>query len=398
MGSFFIANILLAVVYIAARDRVQAQAINRARMLCWMLSSPTLGGCVAAFGLNGESNRVVQEVRGGSYDAFAYLAVHTVLQVLLMATITICAMALPGYAIHTLDPSASFSLGGYYTLTLLAFECVGQLCALVRNPLMGVMAYLLFWFFGFLFSGQFIMYGDVIWPLRVLCYVNPMRWGVHAVVHSDYVGSEWSGTMPCTPGTVFGAAASAMAKVSNAGAAAVTDALTASAATASAGQELAAATKAAMKAAKKAAAAGGAWSCMAGATAHATAESLAMETAGAKLAAAATATAAAATQLAATNSVVAEAQVNTSAAMAAGEIGICSTRGFYCPDENFGLMCFGRNGTEVLESMSRIADVFGGYSGDASEREMMIDAAALLTIAITAKLSYAFLLKLRCRS
>ena len=123
-----------------------------------------------------------------------------------------------------------------------------------------------------------------------------------------------------------------------------------------------------------------------------------MQTAGAKLAAAATATAAAATQLAATNSVVAEAQENTSAAMAAGEIGICSTRGFYCPDEEFGLMCFGRNGTEVLESLSRTSDVFGGFSGDASEREMMIDAAALLTIALTAKLSYAFLLKLRCRS
>ena len=134
MGSFLVANILLAVVYIAARDRVQAQAINRARMLCWMLSSPTLGGCVAAFGLNGETNRVVQEVRGGSYDAFAYLAVHTVLQLLLMATITIFAI-LPGYAIHTLDPSASFSLGGYYTLTLLAFECVGQLCAALADTL-----------------------------------------------------------------------------------------------------------------------------------------------------------------------------------------------------------------------------------------------------------------------
>ena len=40
----------------------------------------------------------------------------------------------------------------------------------------------------------------------------------------------------------------------------------------------------------------------------------------------------------------------------------------------------------------------GEPGGDASEREMMIDAAALLTIALTAKLSYAFLLKLRCRS
>ena len=87
-----------------------------------------------------------------------------------------------------------------------------------------------------------------------------------------------------------------------------------------------------------------------------------------------------------------------SAPPAAGEIGVCSSRGFYCPDENFGLMCFGANGSEVLESMSRIADVFGGLSGDASEREMMIDAAALLTIALTAKLSYALLLKLRCRS
>ena len=46
--------------------------------------------------------------------------------------------------------------------------------------------------------------------------------------------------------------------------------------------------------------------------------------------------------------------------------------------------------------LSRVVQHLG--LGDASEREMMIDAAALLTIAITAKASYALLLKLRCRS
>mmetsp|Transcript_10170 Transcript_10170/g.33454 ORF Transcript_10170/g.33454 Transcript_10170/m.33454 type:complete len:1546 (-) Transcript_10170:270-4907(-) len=91
-----------------------------------------------------------------------------------------------------------------------ARACVAQAMSLVGNPLLGMMLFITHWFVTFLFSGLFIKISSVIWPLRILCYITPMRWGMPSMIYQAFSpydgerGDVFEGAGKCTPSPFFG--------------------------------------------------------------------------------------------------------------------------------------------------------------------------------------------------
>eukprot|EP00965_Chrysotila_dentata_P118893 3931538-Pleurochrysis_carterae.AAC.2 len=86
------------------------------------------------------------------------------------------ALLVPSYAIGNW-PWTEF---GYtfvgYALMLWAWECIAQFLSLMKNPLLGMLSFLNFWFTGILFTGLVFKGSDVIWPFRTLYYILPYKW------------------------------------------------------------------------------------------------------------------------------------------------------------------------------------------------------------------------------
>ena len=67
-----------------------------------------------------------------------------------------------------------------YAVVYWSFEGFGQLVAIAPNMIVPLLGYINLWFSAFLFCGMFVAIDDVIWPLRVFCYVLPLGWGLQA--------------------------------------------------------------------------------------------------------------------------------------------------------------------------------------------------------------------------
>ena len=63
-----------------------------------------------------------------------------------------------------------------------------------------MLEYLNIWFLAFLFAGVVINPVKVIWPLRVLAYVFPFRWGFAAITYTEFYPTHWSGAISCPLG------------------------------------------------------------------------------------------------------------------------------------------------------------------------------------------------------
>lgn len=87
-------------------------------------------------------------------------------------------------------------------LSLTCMELTAELCAVIsaQAPI-GILAFLGQWFANFLFSGMLVKDKDVVWPLRIICYILPYRYGVLPMIYEEYIDSTFEGTTPCTVST-----------------------------------------------------------------------------------------------------------------------------------------------------------------------------------------------------
>ena len=69
---------------------------------------------------------------------------------------------------------------------------------------------------------------------------------------------------------------------------------------------------------------------------------------------------------------------------------VCLVRHFYCPSDPFGLACFGRQGTEVLDSLHVL------FSSLSAENTIWLDTLVLCAVAVLAKLCFVVRLAGRC--
>jgi len=172
----------------------------------WLVGVPAALGVVSTFTLNGEVQAVRREVRDGMYHpcyrgveecsctpvaaSVAYVLAHTSLQLPMMVFLAISAIGVPAYAIADFNESNFVQFTLVYALMLWAFECIAQLCSLLRNPLLGMFGFLNTWFASFLFCGIFLRKTDVIWPFRAFTYLLSLAWAFPSLNYFEFIDYE----------------------------------------------------------------------------------------------------------------------------------------------------------------------------------------------------------------
>jgi len=194
MVFYFISNMFFAVVYIGVRQKIQNQVFPRLLIMMWFVSVPCNLAIVTVYAQSKEMELVKKEVRSGMYSAPLYLGVNTLLQIPMLLILTVCAMAIPGYAVVSMRLDGFAEMMLIVFCILISFEATAQFNSLVhRNPLLGMMVFLNWWFASFLFCGFLINPEDVIWPLRVFSYIVPFTWGIRGMAAVEFTDVQFEG-------------------------------------------------------------------------------------------------------------------------------------------------------------------------------------------------------------
>mmetsp|Transcript_48887 Transcript_48887/g.122168 ORF Transcript_48887/g.122168 Transcript_48887/m.122168 type:complete len:708 (+) Transcript_48887:404-2527(+) len=190
---FVLATTFFAIIYIKCRDRNQDQVTPRMFLCMWFLGVPTSMGVIAVFALNQEFYEIKRELKNGFYHPLSYLVSNTVIQLPYMFLLALASFGVSGYGIANFDTHGFGRMVILFTLTFWSFECMAQVLSLVRNPLMGMLTYINFWFTAFLFAGFFAREVDVVWPFKAFVYILPLRWSIAAIVRTEFEQSTFDG-------------------------------------------------------------------------------------------------------------------------------------------------------------------------------------------------------------
>lgn len=114
----------------------------------------------------------------------------------MLALLVAAAILIPGYAVAKLNiENAPFFLLIVFCI-FYSFEAAAQFNAVAfKNPLIGMMTFVNWWFVSFLFCGFLINPDDVIWPLRILTYIVPFNWGMKGMALVEFRDGEYNGTI-----------------------------------------------------------------------------------------------------------------------------------------------------------------------------------------------------------
>lgn len=135
-----------------------------------------------------------KETKEGTYHPLVHLLASTIIQIPMMILLSIFAITISGYAIGHWNMSSYLSMVFMFAAVFWSFECAGQCLAVANaNPLLGMLNLMNFWFAAFLFCGMIIPEDDVIMPLRLLCSLSPMKWGISNIVYLEFSGTTWAG-------------------------------------------------------------------------------------------------------------------------------------------------------------------------------------------------------------
>lgn len=183
-----------ALVYLKSRERVQEQATNKLMLSMWFVGVPACMGVVAVFSMNQEFAAVKREVKDGAYSVMSYGLASTLVQIPIMFVLGVFALAVSAYGIGAWNPKFFFLVLVVYSANLWCFECVAQfLSVMSKNPLLGMLNFMQFWFAAFLFSGMLVAEDFVVWPLRALCKVMPLKYGLRSIAYLEIHDTIWEG-------------------------------------------------------------------------------------------------------------------------------------------------------------------------------------------------------------
>jgi len=80
----------------------------------------------------------------------------------------------------------------------MTFEFTAELLAVTTTHFsVGMLAFMGVWFANFLFGGMLVKDDDVLWPLRLTCYILPMRYGTQSIAYEEFIDSTWAGAISC---------------------------------------------------------------------------------------------------------------------------------------------------------------------------------------------------------
>jgi ABC-type multidrug transport system ATPase subunit len=197
---FFVACIFFAWVYSKARARTQEVVTDRMFLTVWMISVPSCLGTVAVYSFNQELGAIRREIKDGMYSPWAYVVSNALLQPPFMVLLSLAALPVGAYGVARFEIVGFGRMLAVFSAALWAFEAMAQAVgALFRNPLAGMLVYLLLWFTSFLFSGFFIVGENIPWPLKAFLYVLPLRWSISSMVKTEFRWSTFDGAELAPP-------------------------------------------------------------------------------------------------------------------------------------------------------------------------------------------------------
>ena len=198
---FMVANIYFAIVYIKTRELTQEQVVPRLFLCGFTTAAPASMGLIVVVVLHIELQIVRREVQSGMYSVAAYLCSTTAIQLPMMVCLSFFALVPAGYGIGAYPWSRFGPALLVYTPMLWSFEGVAQVASLLGNPLVGMLTFMLVWFTCFLYNGLFVNPDSIIWPLRLLTYIDPLTYVTNQLVYNIFARSPpYGGTHPCAPG------------------------------------------------------------------------------------------------------------------------------------------------------------------------------------------------------
>ncbi|GMH57680.1 hypothetical protein TrLO_g2570 [Triparma laevis f. longispina] len=194
-------------VYVASHESNQKQVPFRLFYMWWVLALPSCMGITTLIGTNRDTFSVMYEIRAGMYKAYSYALSTTLVQIpaliFLSACIMVCAFAIGGWPFDQFLTTVLV-----FAINLMVFDSLAQLLAvLLRNPVIGMLAYLGVWSSSIVFCGLVFRGGDVIWPFRTFFYALPLKWVFNAVGYNVYTPGSFSGATLCTPGETLASGA-----------------------------------------------------------------------------------------------------------------------------------------------------------------------------------------------
>lgn len=191
---YLFSNLFFTLVYIGVRDLKQEQIFPRLLLVLWFVAVPCNLAIVTVHSQSMELQLVLKEVRNGMYSPGMYMLVTSLLQIPMIALLVLFAIVIPGYAV------AKFHLGNAHEFLSVvffifySFEASAQFFAVAfRNPLIGMMCFINWWFASFLFCGFLVDPEEVIWPLKIFYYIVPFNWGIRGMAHAEFRNAEFSG-------------------------------------------------------------------------------------------------------------------------------------------------------------------------------------------------------------
>jgi len=197
--AFIFVGVFFSLVYLKSKDRTQGQVLQRAWLMTWSAGCPTSMACVQVFVHSMDIIRLKRNVRNGIQHPVPFLF-SRLLQLPMMLIFSICVLSVGAYLMCNWNPAKYWHLVSINALSLLSFELFAELLSVSTSHFaMGVQAFLGFWFSSFLFCGLLVRDEDVIWPLRVLCYILPLRYCLKSMVYEEFIDTTFEGAERCNP-------------------------------------------------------------------------------------------------------------------------------------------------------------------------------------------------------
>jgi len=183
-------------VYIDSREQSQSMVFPRIFFMMWCSGVPASLTMIVVYAAHLELQTVKHEIWNGMYSPFTYVLAQLCTTVLMQIPLALCVM-MPAYLLGNW-PWDSF--GPVIVLSashLFCWECLGHLLSLFRNPVLGMLIYLLNWSVSLVFMGLFFNADDVAWPLRVWTFISPFRWFYNAFTHLVFKHATYDGARSC---------------------------------------------------------------------------------------------------------------------------------------------------------------------------------------------------------
>lgn len=159
-------------------------ALNKAHLILWWLTGPSLCGVIAVVFINHEIKAVLNEVKNGMYNVSGYILAKNLLILPIMILFGFLAIAIPVFAIMPFDASKIVPTIGIFSLHILSYESIAECLAVVFDDVLyGMLGFLAYWLFGFLCCGVFLPLRDMFWPVKVFYYLSNFGYYGRSVAH-----------------------------------------------------------------------------------------------------------------------------------------------------------------------------------------------------------------------